>query len=130
MRRFVYISSTSVYGHALAPTDRAVWVDEDLLPRPRDIYDETKLAAEHLVASSPITSLTLRIARCFPQPLPVLAVGLLHRAVRLADVAAATASAVNEAAAGTFNIAGRYPFTPADCVALHHDAAAVIAERS
>ena len=42
--RFVYISSTSVYGHALVPTDRAVWVDEELLPRPRDIYDETKLA--------------------------------------------------------------------------------------
>ena len=131
VRRFVYISSTSVYGHALVPADRAVWVDETLPPRPRDIYDETKLAAEHLVAASPIASATLRIARCFPEPLPVWAARLLHRSVRLADVAAATSSAALHATVtGTFNIAGRYPFTPADCVALHHDAAAVIAERA
>jgi UDP-glucose 4-epimerase len=47
VRRVVYISSTSVYGDALVPADRAVWVDESLPPRPRDIYDETKLDAEH-----------------------------------------------------------------------------------
>ncbi|MCU7722637.1 NAD(P)-dependent oxidoreductase [Actinoplanes sp. KI2] len=131
VRRFVYISSTSVYGSALVPTDRAVWVDEELPPQPRDIYDETKLAAERLVASSPITSAALRIARCFPEPLPVLATRLLHRAVRLADVATATATVVaHDAVAGTFNIAGRYPFRKADCVALHHGAASVIAERA
>jgi dTDP-4-dehydrorhamnose reductase len=131
VRRVVYISSTSVYGDALVPTDRAVWVDEDLLPRPRDIYDETKLAAEQLVAAGAITSTTLRIARCFPEPLPVLATRLLHRAVRLADVAAAiTSAAAHEGAPGTYNIAGRYPFTRADCIALHHDAASVITERA
>jgi nucleoside-diphosphate-sugar epimerase len=131
VRRVVYISSTSVYGAALVPTDRAVWVDENLLPRPRDIYDETKLAAEQLVASSAISSAILRIARCFPEPLPIWATRLLHRAVRLADVAAATASAVShEAVSGTFNVAGRYPFRRVDCVALHHDAASVIAERA
>ncbi|MEU4221617.1 NAD(P)-dependent oxidoreductase [Actinoplanes sp. NPDC026623] len=131
VRRFVYISSTSVYGHALVPADRAVWVDEDLPPQPRDIYDETKSAAERLVAAGPMTSAILRIARCFPEPLPVLAVRRLHRAVRLADVAAATASAAaHDGVTGTFNIAGRYPFTRADCVALHHDAAGVVAERA
>ncbi|WP_433367045.1 NAD-dependent epimerase/dehydratase family protein [Actinoplanes sp. CA-142083] len=129
--RVVYISSTSVYGNALVPTDRAVWVHEGLLPDPRDIYDETKLAAEQLVASAPVTSVALRIARCFPEPPPVLATRLLHRAVRLVDVAAATASAAAHLdLAGVFNIAGRYPFTRADCIALHHDAAAVIAERA
>lgn len=131
VRRVVYISSTSVYGHALVPTDRAVWVDETLQPRPRDIYDDTKLAAERLVTSGPVTSVVLRIARCFPEPLPVLATRLLHRAVGLADVAAATAGAVaHDGVAGTFNVAGLYPFTRADCVALHHDAARVIAERA
>jgi UDP-glucose 4-epimerase len=131
VRRFVYISSTSVYGNALVPTDRAVWVDEQLPPQPRDIYDETKLAAERLVASGLMSCATLRIARCFPEPLPVLATRLLHRAVRLADVAAATANVVaHDAVRGTFNIAGRYPFTRADCVALHQDAAGVIAERA
>ncbi|MFC7535101.1 NAD-dependent epimerase/dehydratase family protein [Actinoplanes sp. GCM10030250] len=131
VRRFVYISSTSVYGHALVPADRAVWVDEELLPQPRDIYDETKLAAEQLVASSSISSAILRIARCFPEPLPVWATRLLHRSVSLTDVATATAAAaLHNAVTGTFNIAGRYPFTRADCVALHQDAAEVIAERA
>ncbi|MEU4693849.1 NAD(P)-dependent oxidoreductase [Actinoplanes sp. NPDC023714] len=131
VRRFVYVSSTSVYGNALVPADRAVWVDELLTPQPRDVYDETKLAAERLVAAGPLSSVTLRIARCFPEPLPVRAVRMLHRSVRLADVAAAAVSAAaGGAVTGTFNIAGRYPFTRADCVALHHDAASVIAERA
>jgi UDP-glucose 4-epimerase len=130
VRRLVYISSTSVYGHALIPTDQAVWVDEGLEPRPRDIYDETKLAAEQLVASAVPSSAILRIARCFPEPPPVLATHLLHRAVGLTDVAAATARvAEQDTTTGTFNIAGPYPFTHADCPALPHDAASVIAER-
>ncbi|MET8149218.1 NAD-dependent epimerase/dehydratase family protein [Actinoplanes sp. NPDC049668] len=128
--RVVYISSTSVYGHALVPTDRAVWVDEGLPPRPRDIYDETKLAAERLVASSALTPVVLRIARCFPEPTPALAVHLLHRAVGLSDVAAAAVRvAEHDTVTGTFNIAGPYPFTRADCLPLHRDAAGVIAER-
>jgi UDP-glucose 4-epimerase len=130
VRRIIYISSTSVYGHALIPTDQAVWVDEGLKPLPRDIYDETKLAAERLVASASPSSVVLRIARCFPEPPPVLATHLLHRAVGLTDVAAATARvAEQDTATGTFNIAGPYPFTRTDCPALHHDAASVIAER-
>ncbi|WP_239164349.1 NAD-dependent epimerase/dehydratase family protein [Actinoplanes palleronii] len=131
VRRVIYISSTSVYGNALVPTDRAVWVDEQLPPQPRDIYDETKLAAEALVAAASMPSVTLRIARCFPEPLPVLATRLLHRAVLLTDVAAAVVNvAAQDTVTGVFNIAGRYPFTRADGVALHDDAAAVIAERA
>ncbi|MEV4279180.1 NAD-dependent epimerase/dehydratase family protein [Actinoplanes xinjiangensis] len=130
VRRVVYISSTSVYGHALVPTDRAVWVDEQLPPRPRDVYDRTKLAAERLVAAAGIPAVTLRIARCFPEPAPVLAVHLLHRAVGLADVAAATAQVLrHDAVTGVFNIAGRYAFTRADCPALYRDAATLITER-
>lgn len=128
VRQIVYISSTSVYGHALIPAGQAVWVDETLEPRPRDIYDETKLAAERLVASAAAPSVTLRIARCFPEPLPVLATHLLHRAVALDDVAtAAVRVAKQHAATGTFNIAGPYPFSRADCLALHDDAAGLIA---
>jgi UDP-glucose 4-epimerase len=131
VRRVVYISSTSVYGHALVPADRAVWVDESLRPCPRDIYDRTKLAAEHLVTSAAVTSAVLRIARCFPEPAPVLATRLLHRSVGLDDVAAAVVSAVTrETVTGTFTIAGRYPFTRADCLALYRDAAAVITARA
>jgi UDP-glucose 4-epimerase len=130
VRRVVYISSTSVYGHALVPDGRAVWVDEKLEPRPRDIYDETKLAAERLVASAATPSVTLRIARCFPEPPPVLATHLLHRAVALDDVAtAAVLAAGHDVATGTFNVAGPYAFTRADCLALHDDAAGLIAAK-
>jgi UDP-glucose 4-epimerase len=131
VRRVVYISSTSVYGHALVPGDRAVWVDESLRPKPRDIYDETKLAAERLVAASRLNSITLRIARCFPEPPPVRAVHMLHRAVTLDDVAAAVHLAVSrKAVTGVVNIAGRYPFREADCQELLVDATGVIARRA
>lgn len=43
LRRFVFASSSSVYGNALAyPTS------EDMVPRPHSPYGVTKLAAEHL----------------------------------------------------------------------------------
>jgi UDP-glucose 4-epimerase len=131
VRRVVYVSSTSVYGHALVPAGRAtVWVDEGLRPRPRDIYDETKLAAERLVTAAATPSVILRIARCFPEPPPVLATHYLHRAVALDDVAAAAVRvAGHHAVAGTFNVAGPYPFTRADCPALHDDAAGLITTR-
>ncbi|WP_305789577.1 NAD-dependent epimerase/dehydratase family protein [Symbioplanes lichenis] len=130
VRRVVYISSTSVYGHALVPTDQAVWVDEALEPRPRDIYDETKLAAERLVTSAAIPSVSLRIARCFPEPPPVLATHFLHRAVALDDVVTAVLGVIGQPAVnGTFNVAGPYPFTRADCPALNSDAAGLITER-
>ncbi|MET9765033.1 NAD(P)-dependent oxidoreductase [Streptomyces sp. NPDC006372] len=131
VQRVLYISSTSVYGHALVPTDGAVWVDERLTPRPRDIYDETKLAAEGLVAACAASSVTLRIARCFPEPLPVLARHLLHRAVDVADVAAAGLLAVSQpTVTGTFNISGPHPFHRDDCFALHSAASAVLADRA
>ncbi|MFJ5610538.1 NAD-dependent epimerase/dehydratase family protein [Streptomyces sp. NPDC093221] len=132
VRRVLYISSTSVYGHALVPADRAVWVDEHLTPLPRDIYDETKLAAERLVAACGVSAVTLRIARCFPEPLPVLARHLLHRAVDVADVAAAAGvlAVTRPEVTGTFNVSGPHVFQREDCVALHRDAGAVLAGRA
>lgn len=45
---FVYTSTTSTFGDAMKPAegDPAVWVDETLRPRPKNIYGVTKLAAE------------------------------------------------------------------------------------
>jgi UDP-glucose 4-epimerase len=129
--RFVYTSSTSVYGHALVPADRAVWVDEHLIPQPRDIYDETKLAAEGLVLAAGIPAAVLRIARCFPEPLQVLARHRLHRGVGLADVAAAHLLALDQAqVTGVFNIAGPMLFEQGDAVSLYLQAPAVIRRRA
>lgn len=127
--RVVYTSSTSVYGDALVPDGRAVWVDECLTPRPRDVYDETKLAAEALVTSSAVPAVILRIARCFPEPLEALARHRLHRGVALADVAAAHLLAMTATVTGTYNVAGPLLFEPADTEQLCSDAAALLRRR-
>jgi nucleoside-diphosphate-sugar epimerase len=46
--KFLYTSTTSIYGEALVNNEQAVWVDELLAIRPRDIYDITKQTAEQL----------------------------------------------------------------------------------
>ncbi|GGS51464.1 NAD-dependent epimerase/dehydratase family protein [Actinokineospora fastidiosa] len=132
VRRFVYTSSTSVYGHALVPRDRAVWVDETLDPLPRDIYDETKLAAETLVrAHEALSPVVLRIARCFPEPRPIRAAHRLHRGVDPRDVAQAHRMAVDRAGVdGVFTIAGPVVFTRSDVEELWRDAAAVLGRRA
>ena len=48
VRRFIYASTTSLYGYAMKSSEKAVWVTENLMPQPRDIYDVTKIAAENL----------------------------------------------------------------------------------
>jgi NAD-dependent epimerase/dehydratase family protein len=68
VQRIAFSSTTSVYGHALEPDgDAAVWVDEALVPRPRDIYDVTKLAAERLcelfTAETGVPTACLRVSR-------------------------------------------------------------------
>lgn len=134
VQRFVYTSSTSLYGHALVPADRAVWVAEDLVPRPRDIYDATKIAAEEAcrAAFSPsLACVSLRIARCFPEPAEQVAIHRLHRGVDLRDVAEAhrLALTVDLPAFELFNIAAATPFAISDARDLFSDAATVIQHR-
>ncbi|MEV0376038.1 NAD(P)-dependent oxidoreductase, partial [Streptomyces sp. NPDC050636] len=133
VRRFVYTSSTSVYGYALEPTDEAVWITEDVTCRPRDIYDETKRAAERLVlsAAGAMSTVCLRIARCFPEPSAVRARHRLYRGVDIADVTEAHLLAVlgPQEAAGVLNIAGPYPWRTEDRKQLRRDPAALIARR-
>ena len=127
-RRVVYTSTTSVYGHALVPKDEAVWVTEALRPRPRDVYDDTKLAAERLVAAAP-DAIVLRMARSFPEPARDLAVYRMHRGVALDDVVAAHLAAIRSTATGILNVAGPYQFRPGDAAQLWSDAPGVIAAR-
>ena len=132
--RFVLTSTTSLYGHALEPHDRAVWVDEALEPRPRDIYDRTKLEAERLVAGASCSSLTvtsLRMSRCFPEPAATMAAYRLHRGVDRRDVAEAHALAVERPAgpARTYVISAATPFERSDCGELLRDAPRVMERR-
>ena len=131
--RFVFTSSTSVYGHALEPAaGRAAWIDESTAPQPRDVYDDTKLAAEALVREAGLPGAILRMSRCFPEPLREMALYRLHRGIDRRDVARAHALALEaaSASAGTYVVSARPPFLPEDRDALLADAAAVLRRRT
>lgn len=135
IRRFAYTSTTSLYGHALVPEAGAsVWVTEELVPRPRDIYDETKLEAEaecEKAARHGIACTSLRVSRCFEEGPRLVAIYRLYRGVDAEDVAQAHELALLAGHAGheIFNVSASTPFTAADCPRLLENAAAVIVER-
>jgi UDP-glucose 4-epimerase len=129
---FVLTSTTSIYGHALRPDGRAVWVDEQLEPQPRDIYDQTKLEAEQLAASAggSMTVTSLRMSRCFPEPAGLMAWFRLYRGVDRRDVAEAHALALDrKGPAATYLISAVTPFLREDCEPLLVDAPSVIGRR-
>ncbi len=131
VQRFVYTSSTSVYGHALVPSGaEAVWVNERLKPIPRAIYDETKLAAEEITTSSSIPAVVLRIARCFPEPPELTAIHRLYQGVDVRDVATAHVLALDHLdAVGPHIVAGPLLFEPGDTRRLWTDPTSLIRER-
>ena len=131
VRRFVYTSTTSVYGDAMCVPGEAAWVSESLAPRPRDIYDETKLEAERACAEAAAQGLActaLRMSRCFPEREDLVATYRLYRGVDARDVAQAHALALSAPLRGfgAYNISAPSPFRRDDAAALAHDAAAVI----
>jgi UDP-glucose 4-epimerase len=133
--RFVYTSTTSLYGDAMLPeADEAVWVTEALPPRPRDIYDETKLAAEEScreAAPHGLACVSLRMSRCFPEEPRLVAIYRLYRGVDAEDVAQAHELALAPGRDGyeVYNVSAPTPFTRADCPRLFRDAASLVLER-
>ena len=131
-KQFVFTSTTSLYGFALQPADRAAWIDEFVEPQPRDIYDETKLEAEGLVASAgnSMSCTSLRMSRCFPEPAEMMAAYRLYRGVDRRDVAEAHALALDrEGLPATYVISAATPFRREDAEELQRDAPAVIERR-
>jgi nucleoside-diphosphate-sugar epimerase len=132
LRRFVYTSTTSIYGHALVPTDRAVWVTEELTPRPRDIYDITKRTAEDLcrdvAAAADLPTVCLRASRFFAEDARTTAIYRLYRGADVRDIAAAhvLALAADVAPFGVLNVAARSPFLASETPELLRDAGTVI----
>lgn len=129
---FVLTSTTSLYGHALAQMGQAAWIDEQLQPEPRDIYDETKHVAEQLVASAgnALNVTSLRMSRCFREAAGVMAWYRLHRGVDRRDVAEAHALALSRnGPPATFVISAWTPFRREDREDLYIDAPMVIERR-
>jgi nucleoside-diphosphate-sugar epimerase len=118
----------------MVSAEKAVWVTEELPPVPRDIYDETKLAAEAYcreAARDGLPCLSLRISRCFREADELMAAYRLYRGVDLRDVAAAhhLALLANLPRFEVFNISARTPFESEDTTELLQNAPAVIRQR-
>lgn len=135
VQRFVYTSTTSLYGHALVPQHKAVWVTENLSPRPRDIYDHTKVTAErlcrHFALHKGLPTICLRVARFFPESPEVQLLHRLYRGVDVRDAAVAHLLAVinRNILFDIMNISALSPFLESDTSMLLQDAASVIHTR-
>jgi len=150
VRQFVFTSTTSVYGHALNPPPGApaVWVDEDMVPVPKNIYGVTKLAAENLCAlfqrKFGLPCLILRTSRFFPEPDDdaklrdayvddnIKVNELLYRRVDVADVVDAhllAARRAREIGFGCYVVSATTPFARRDAANLRQAAPAVVTRR-
>jgi nucleoside-diphosphate-sugar epimerase len=144
---FVATSTTSAFGRALTPGDGApaAWITEDVVPRPRNIYGVTKVAAEALceliARDHDLPCVVLRTSRFFPEAddSELVRSGyadanakvneLLYRRIDLEDVVGAHLAALERAAAlgfGRYVVSATTPFGPDDLEELHRDAPAVV----
>src|SRR3954466_8198286 len=144
----VYTSTTSAFGRALTPGDRepAAWITEDVVPRPRNIYGVTKVAAEDLcelvARDAGLPCVVLRTSRFFPEQDddPAVAAAypdentklneLLYRRVDLADVVTAHLAALERAprlGVGRYVVSATTPFRREALAELRADAPAVLA---
>ena len=145
--RFIFTSTTSAFGRALAPEEGApaAWITEDVAPVPRNIYGATKTAAEDLCElisrDHGLPCLILRTSRFFPEAddrddvrsvyddLNLKVNELLYRRVDLEDVVSAHLLALDRAPAigfGRYVISATTPFTPGDLTAIREDLPAVV----
>jgi len=96
--RFVYTSTTALYGYASTPKDKAGWVTEQVIPQPRTIYHQSKLQAERLLQriseknALPVT--VLQMSRCFPEPADSMTIFRLNRGIDARDVASTKVGAL------------------------------------
>lgn len=133
--KFLYTSTTSIYGQAMANPNQAVWVDEDLVPQPRDIYDITKQAAESLCRDffekEGVQATVLRVARFLPEPENLAANHRLYRGLDERDGAVAHLLALEHSfsAFEVFNVSAGSPFQRDDLGLLKHDPAMAIGQR-
>lgn len=144
---FVFTSTTSAFGAALTPPERApaAWITEDVAPVPKNIYGASKVAAESLcelfARQHGLPCLVLRTSRFFPEvdDLADMRDGYedannkaneyLFRRVDIEDVVDAHLLAIARAPAlgfGRYIVSATTPFTRDDLAALRTDAPGVL----
>jgi UDP-glucose 4-epimerase len=147
VRTFVFTSTTSVFGRALTPSSGspAVWITEDVVPVPKNIYGVTKLAAENLCElfhrDHKLPCLILRTSRFFPEADDrketrdayaddnAKVNEFLYRRADIADIVTAHLRALEKARSigfGRYIISATTPFSQNDVRELHTNAPAVV----
>lgn len=130
--KFLYTSTTSIYGSALVDGDKAVWVDELLIEKPRDIYDITKQTTEQLCKDffykEGLQTSVYRVGRFLPEDDNLKINHRLYRGLDERDGAEALRLALDTVFNDfeIFNISSGSPFGRADLVSLKHSPADVI----
>jgi nucleoside-diphosphate-sugar epimerase len=141
---FIFTSTTSTFGKALrSSSGNVMWITENIVPIPKNIYGVTKVAAEdlcHLVQEQRgLPVLVLKVSRFFPeldddpnQDIPdvnLKVCELLYRRVDLADVVTAHVAALERAGQirwGKYIISAPTPFAKDDIKNGHEDPMAVL----
>ena len=147
VKRFIFTSTTSVFGHAMRPQQAgpAVWVSEELVPDPKNIYGVTKLAAESLCRlvqrESGLPVIVLRTSRFFPEDDDLAKVRsqfgsdnskaneFLYRRAELEDIISAhfcAASRAEQLGYGLYIVSASPPFSQSDLSRLATDARQVV----
>ncbi|QNK61644.1 NAD(P)-dependent oxidoreductase [Pedobacter sp. PAMC26386] len=149
VKTFVMTSTTSAFGDALSPGigEPAVWIDEEVIPKPKNIYGVTKLAAENLCElfhrNNKLNCIILRTSRFFAEDddqkdkriafenenLKVNE--MLYRRADIADMVSAHICAIKQAESigfGKYIISGNSPFRKEDLSALRENAPSVVAK--
>lgn len=134
IRKFLFTSTTSIYGKSLVDDNRAVWVDEDLPVQPRDIYDITKQSCEELCREffekEKTEATVYRVGRFLSEPDNLKLNHRLYRGLDEQDGAEALRLALEHKFEKfeIFNISSGSPFQTEDLVELKQNAASVIAK--
>lgn len=148
VQRFIFTSTTSVFGDALVPPagEPAAWITEMVSPVPKNIYGVTKAAAEDLCQlfhrNHGLACIVLRTSRFFPEEDDhkdardtyvdenLKANEYLSRRVDIEDAVSAhlvAAERAQQIGFGKYIISATTPFLPEDLVALRTDAPKVLA---
>ena len=143
---FVFTSTTSTFGRALTPPAGApaVWITEEVVPVPRNVYGMTKTAAEDLCElvhrDHGLPVVVLRVARFFPEAdddegravyddANVQANEFLYRRVDIEDAVDAHLLALRQApdiGFAKYIVCATTPFEPDDVAVLAEDARSVV----
>jgi nucleoside-diphosphate-sugar epimerase len=144
---FIFTSTTSVFGRALTPSAGApaVWITEDVVPTPKNIYGITKIGAENMCEffhrDRGLRCLILRTSRFFPEAddrmetreayadANVKVNEFLYRRGDIEDIVNAHVLALKKADSigfGRYIISATTPFSTNDLHDLRKDAPAVV----